>query len=193
MKHVLPLLAVALAATACLNERVYMDPTQNASFGGGRPASNMNLQDGHLRGDFGPRRGFDGAAQEMQGSSDPEWRTSTVTLTRNENARGTGMVILWTNGIVLENLEVGSHDYAYDESSLDAPPVSANVCSGPDSASIDYDRPADQVTINVSQTPEGRQYDLHTETVVVDEGTGERTDRVETSDTTFLVGAPAAR
>lgn len=191
MKHVLPLLAVAIAATTgCMYEREYMDPNQNASFGGSSQASNINLQNGSLRGDFGPRRGFDGIATEMQGSSDLNWRTSTVSVTRSEEARGTGMVILWTNGLVLENLELGAHDFAYDPSSIEAPPVSANVCSGMDSASIDYDRPADQVSVVVSQTPQGRQYDLHTETVLVDSVTGEATNEVETSDTTFVV-APA--
>lgn len=190
MKHVLPLLAVAIAATAgCMNERVYMDPSQTTGFGGSQ-ASNLNLQNGSIRGDFGPRRGFDGAATEMQGSSDLQLRSSTVSVTRSEDVRGTGMIILWTNRLALEELELGAHDFAYDPTSFDTPPVSANVCSGVDSASIDYDRPADQVTVVVSQTPEGRRYDVHTETALVDPVTGEAGTDVETSDTSFVV-APA--
>ncbi len=187
MKYVLPILAVAaVAATGCMNERVYMDPTQNASFGGG-PQSNIGLADGTLKGDFGPRTGFDGNATDMQGSSDPEWRTSTVTVARSEQTRGTGMVIIWTNGITLENLEVGAHQYDYDPNSLDAAPVSMNVCSGTDSASIDYDRPVDHVTATVQDTPNGRQYQFHTATATIDPATGDVTDQTETSDTTFVL------
>src|SRR5688500_7920101 len=86
MKHVIPALTITVgvvAATGCLNERVYVDPNSNASFEGAGAPNNLNLADGTLRGDFGPRRGFDGNATEMQGSSDPEWRTSTVTVARS--------------------------------------------------------------------------------------------------------------
>jgi hypothetical protein len=183
MKHVLPLLAVAVATTGCLNERTYVNPEQSA----GIQTSNLNLQDGRMRGDFGPRRGFDGIATEMQGASDREWNTSTVTIARSEGTRGTGMVILWTNQQLLENLPVGAHDFRYDPSSLDPPAVAANVCSGGDTSSIDYDRPADNVTLLVSQTPGGRQYELHTETEILDAMDG-RTGTFETSDTTFVVG-----
>ena len=197
MKHVLPAVSVSVVAVVlalpavvgCMNERVYMDPAQNASFGGG-PQSTISLKNGQIRGDFGPRVGFDGNATEMQGTSDPQWRTSTVTVARSEATRGTGMVILWTNGITLENLDVGTHDYTYDESSLDQAPVSMNGCSGGDSSSIDYDRPADHVTATVTQSPEGRQIQLHTETAKLD-AAGNPTTDIETSDTTFLVDAPA--
>lgn len=190
MKYVLPVLAVVAATVAagCMNERTYMDPTQNASFGSGGPQNTINLANGHLRGDFGPRTGFDGQATDMQGSSDPEWRTSTVTVTRSEDIRGTGMVIIWTNGITLEALDVGAHDYTYDPTSLDATPVSMNVCSGGDSSSIDYDRPVDHVTATVQETPEGRSYQLHTITAKLNE-LGEPTNDVEESDTTFVLGA----
>ena len=193
MKYVLPVLAVAAAAVAagCMNERTYMDPTQNASFGTSGQQNAVNLQNGHLRGDFGPRAGFDGNATDMQGSSDPEWRTSTVTVARAEDIRGTGMVIIWTNGITLENLEVGAHDYTYDPSSLDATPVSMNVCSGDDSSSIDYDRPVDHVTATVQDTPDGRTYQMHTVTAKIDPQTGEPTTETEESDTTFVLGTAA--
>jgi hypothetical protein len=189
MKHVaLPLLAIGIAATtACMNEREYMDPTVGSSFGSNGETTGLNLQNGALRGDFGARRGFDGPADELQGSSDTAWPSSTVTLTRTEQERGTGMVILWTQGITIENLAVGTHDFRYDPNSVDTPPVSANVCSGRNASDIDYDRPADQVTVDVTQTPAGRQFDVHTETARVDPATGEATDEIEASDSTFVI------
>lgn len=191
MKHVVSLLALTVAVTGCLNERVYVDPNQNVEFGAGSGSapSNLAVQNGRLRGDFGPRRGFDGETTELSGSSDREWNQSTVNVTRTEQTRGTGMVILWTQGVLLEDLEPGAHDFLYDENSLDLPPVSANVCSGADSASIDYDLPAEQVSVVVTQTPEGRQFDVHTETPVVDMETGERSGAVETSDSTFVLNS----
>jgi hypothetical protein len=189
MKYVLPLVAVAAAAvvSGCMDQRTYMDPNQNASFGGGGPQSNMTLANGRLKGDFGPRTGFDGDATDMQGTSDPEWRTSTVTVARSEQTRGTGMVIIWTNGITLENLDVGAHNYTYDPESIDAAPVTMNACSGADSASIDYDRPVNNVTATVQDTPEGRQYQFHTSTPKLDDSGNEVAGELETSDTTFIL------
>ena len=63
-----------------------------------------------------------------------------------------------------------------------------NVCSGGDSSSIDFDRPVDQVTATVQQTPQGRTVQLHTETHTLD-GSGNPTADVQTSDTQFTVGA----
>ena len=89
-----------------------------------------------------------------------------------------------TNNLLLEQLEVGEHSFSYDSSSLDTPSLAANVCSGPDGGSIDYDRPADSGTVVVSNTDEGRQIAVHTETLL-DETSGE----TEVSDTTFVIGA----
>ena len=190
MKYVLPVLAVVVAAAGCMNERTYMDPAQNASFGGGAAQSNVSLTEGRIKGDFGPRHGFDGTATEMQGTSDPQWRTSTVTVARTEQTRGTGMVILWTNGVTLDTLDVGAHDYTFDENSIDTPPVSMNVCSGGDSSSIDFDRPVDHVTATVQQTPQGRTVQLHTSTAVLDAaGNPDLSAAPQTSDTTFTVAS----
>lgn len=187
MKHVLPVLAV-LVVSACMNERVlYTDPSQNASLGGGGKASNINLQSGTLRGDFGPRTGFDGAATDMQGTSDSQWKTSTITVARSEDLRGTGMVIIWTNGITLQDLTPGAYTYDYNPDSLDTVPVSMNVCSGDTTATIDYDRPVDHVTATVRDTTDGRAYDLHTETAIIDIN-GNVTGDTETSDTSFVLG-----
>lgn len=182
MKHVIVGALALVAATGCMNDRTYMDPVQNLD-GSGSDAT-LNLRNSTLRGDFGPRTGIDGPAI-AEGSSTPSMRSSTVTITRDEEQRGTGMVILWTNDVLLEQLEVGEHPFSYDASSVDTPELAANVCSGPSGGSIDYDRPADRGTIVVSDTPEGRQIAVHTETDV-DEMDAEN-GGVEISDTTFVL------
>jgi hypothetical protein len=184
MKLLLGTLAVATLAIGCVNQKEYMDPAQNLGLNGS--VSNMAVRDGMLRGDFGPRRGFDGNATEMNGSSDYEFKTSNVNITREENDRGAGMVILWTNGRTLEQLETGRHEFEYDPNSIDQDEVSANVCSGASPGSMDYDQPADRGHIVVSDNPEGgRQVDVHTETFRLNPVTGARTDDLEVSDTSF--------
>jgi hypothetical protein len=184
MKLILGSLSLALLAVGCMNQREYMDPTQNSGLTGS--VSNMAVRDGNLRGDFGPRRGFDGEATDMQGSSDYEFKSSNVNVAREENGRGAGMVILWTNGKTLEQLDLGRHDFEYDENSLDQGEISANVCSGSAPGSYDYDQPADKGHIVISDNPQGgREVAVHTETHRLDPVTGARTDNLEVSDTSF--------
>src|SRR5205807_1848053 len=131
----------------------------------------MKLEDGALKGDFGPRKGFDGPSTTLQGTTDVQWKTSTVTVARSEQVRGTGMVILWTNGVTLDELEPGRHDFTFDASSLDPQTVTMNVCSGNDTSSIDYDTPVDHVTATVTPTSAGKTIALHTETHTIDPAT----------------------
>lgn len=192
MKVALPALAcIALPLTACVNERVYVDPSQAPTVDadwGAEPAT-LNVFSGSLRGDFGPRRGFDGEATSVNAHSDPTFVSSVVDVARVEQGKGMGMVILYTSGILLEDLELGSHTFHFDPNSLDLPPVGANVCSGTEDGTIDYDLPADSVVVNVSVTPEGRTYDVSTVTSTIDPMTGEFTGEVETSDVSFVLGA----
>jgi hypothetical protein len=190
MKLVLPALGLAvtgLLTTGCLQQRELMDPEANLGIEAGGPVANIALSDGLLAGDFGSRRGFDGDATEMNGSTDYEFKTTNVVVTREENSRGAGMVILWTNGRTLEQLEVGRHDFEYDPQALEQDTVTANVCSGDSAASIDYDQPADRGTLLVEDDPEGgRRITVETETARLDPTTGDRDfNRMETSSTSF--------
>lgn len=181
------LVPVALVATGCLQERELVDPTSNLNGGAPGAATNIALENGSLRGDFGPRQGFDGSATELTGASERELNTSTTSITRTENGRGTGMVILWTNGVLLENLEVGAHDFRYDPSALEPSAVSVNVCSGSgDASSIDYDAPAESGSVLVTRTPEGRVFDVHTETPAID-AMGNATGSIDTANATFTL------
>lgn len=171
MKKLLLAVPVAtLGLVGCIQETEYVDPNSNVSFANANTPSNLELADGRLNGDFGPRSGFDGPATEMSGTSDPGFQTSTTTITRTEQGRGTGMLILWTNGVLLENIQPGEPQiYTYDASGYDTPAVSANICSGAgDSSSIDYDAPAEEVEVQVTRTPNGRVYDVTTRTPAMD-------------------------
>lgn len=182
----LVMVPVAIVATGCLQEKAYVDPDSNTSVPGGAP-SDLNLENGTLSGDFGPRAGFAGSATEMTGVSDREFANSTTTVSRTENGRGTGMMILWTSGAVLEDIEPGSYPIAYDPSALEQATLSANVCSGgSDSSSIDYDAPAEAGNIVVTRTPEGRVFDVHTETPAMD-AMGNPTGQIQTADSSFTL------
>jgi hypothetical protein len=174
-----------VTSTGCMQERTYVDPTVDLGFGG-LPASNMNLRDGYLRGDFGVRRGFDGEATNLQGSNDVDYRMTTVNIVREESARGAGMVILSTSGRTLDQLEPGEHAFRYDETGLGADEIFVNVCGGADASAFDYDAPATAGTLTIEDTPTGeRRVDLHTETPVVDPSTGMPTGGIESSDSSF--------
>jgi hypothetical protein len=173
-------------STGCLQERTYVDPTSDLGFGVASTASNMNLRDGYLRGDFGVRRGFDGEATNLQGSNDTHYRMTTVNIVREEQQRGAGMVILSTSGRTLDELEPGEHAFHYDESGLGDDELFVNVCGGADANAFDYDAPAASGTVTIEDTPTGvRRVDLHTETPVIDPATGAPTGATETSDSTF--------
>jgi hypothetical protein len=186
------LLAVPVATFAlvgCVNERLYVDPESTSAFTDGAP-SNLQLANGNLNGEFGPRDGFDGPATEMNGTSDPDFQSSTTTVTRTEDGRGTGMLILWTNGVLLENVRAGeTQTFRYDPNSYDAPLVSANICSGAgDSSSIDYDAAAEEVELTVTRTPEGRVYDVTTRTPRMDSFGNETGEMAEANGSFTLVG-----
>ena len=187
MKLVLPVLGLALATSACLQQRELMDPETNLGIESGGPIANIALSNGLLRGDFGSRRGFDGEATGMSGSSDYEFKSTNVVVTREEQSRGAGMVILWTSGKTLDELEVGRHTFEYDPESLDQDTVTANVCSGESAGAIDYDQPADRGTLVIENDPTGgRNVTVETETARLDPITGERDfSQMETSSTTF--------
>jgi hypothetical protein len=187
------LLAVPVATFAlvgCIDSKVYVDPNSNTSFTNNGAPSNLQLANGNLNGEFGPRDGFDGPATEMTGTSDPDFQSSTTTVTRTEDGRGTGMMILWTNGVLLENIRAGeTQTFRYDPNSMDSPQVSANICSGSgDSASIDYDAAAQEVDLTVTRTPEGRVYDVTTRTPRVDSFGNETGELAEANGTFTLLG-----
>ena len=190
MKHVVVVVAI-FALSACLSERAYVDPNAHAENAAGHETA-VNLSHGAIKGDFGPRTGFDGPSTTLAGTTDTQFKTSAVTIARSEQTRGTGMVLMFTNGVTLDELTPGRHDYTFDADALEAPPISMNVCSGNDPSSIDYDRPVDHVTATITDGDAGRTVALHTETHTIDPQTGAATDGIETSDASFVLPAAAA-
>lgn len=190
MKHIL-LMLIAMVATACGN---------NADFDPFRPdtptpadddgsAQALALLEGRIDGDFGPRRDFDGFATEMRGSSDHEWGGSTITVVREEESRGAAMIILWTNGITIDDIQAGEYGFDYNPSRRESSLVSANVCSGNSASSIDYDRPADHLRLVVTDVDGGRRLDVTTETALTNER-GELTGETERARASFVLESP---
>jgi len=171
-------------SVGCVQEFDYVDPTQNVDLGGG--GSNMALQDGFLAGDFGTRRGFEGEATRLEGSSDREYRSTSVNVVREQRGLGAGMVILAVSGNTLDEMATGEHRFSYDEASFSDETIYVNVCGGDSSSSFDYDQPARNGTVTVEEAPNGlRTVDIQTEAPVLDPATGIETGEVETSTASF--------
>jgi hypothetical protein len=174
-----------LASVGCVDSYTYVDQDLlNGGFLGA--GSNMQLTNGRLRGDFGPRSGFDGDATFMSGTNDREYQMTTVNVSREQDRLGAGMVILSVVGRTLDELGPGQHRFAYSDSGLDQQ-IYVNGCSGPGIESFDYDLPADRGTVSIEETPEGlRRVEVITETTRVDPVTGNiLAGEVETSETVF--------
>jgi hypothetical protein len=175
-----------LASVGCIDSYTYVDQDLlNGGFLGS--GANMQLQNGRLQGDFGPRGGFDGDATLMSGNNDREYQMTTVNVAREQDRVGAGMVILSVVGRTLDDLEPGEHRFVYSESGLDQQ-IYVNGCSGPDVRSFDYDLPADQGTVSVEQAPDGtRRIDIQAETTRVDPATGQpMVGSVETAEASFV-------
>lgn len=171
-------------SVGCVQEFDYVDPTQNVDLGGG--GSNMALQDGFLAGDFGTRRGFEGEATRLEGSSDRQYRSTSVNVVREQRGLGAGMVILAVSGTTIDEMAVGEHRFSYDEATYSDEQIYANVCGGDSSSSFDYDQPARNGTLTIEEAPNGlRTVDIQTEAPVLDPVTGIETGETETSTASF--------
>lgn len=185
MKHILlgACGAGILASIGCVQDFTYVDPAQNIGFAGG---SNMALRDGFLAGDFGARRGFDGEATRLEGTSDRQYQNTSVNVVREQRGVGAGMVIVAVSGTTLEALSVGEHRFSYDEAELASEAIYVNVCGGDSASGFDYDQPAQNGTVTIEDAPNGlRTVDVHTEAPRLDPITGVETGEMEESDATF--------
>lgn len=172
-------------STGCVQEFTYVDPTQNIDIATGT-GNTMSLRDGYLVGDFGARRGFDGETTRLEGSTDLEYKSTSVNIVREQRGVGAGMVILAISGTTLDEMALGEHRFNYDEAGFSDEAVYANVCGGDSSSSFDYDQPARNGTIVIEEAPGGqRTVEVHTETPVLDPMTGLETGEIETSTSNF--------
>lgn len=171
------------ASVGCVQDFTYVDPAQNVGFSGG---SNMALRDGFLAGDFGARRGFEGEATRLEGTSDRQYQNTSVNVVREQRGVGAGMVIVAISGTTLDALSAGEHRFSYDEAALDAEAIYVNVCSGDSASGFDYDQPAQNGSLTIEDSPNGlRTVDVHTEAPRLDPVTGVETGEIEESDATF--------
>jgi len=169
-------------SVGCVQDYTYLDPSQNIGFSGSS-GSNMNLTDGFLVGDFGNRRGFNGEATRLDGTSDRTYQNTSVNVVREQNGVGAGMVILAVSGATLDDLPAGEHRFS-NQGDL-SEEIYVNVCGGPDQSSFDYDQPASG-TITVTDEPSGlRSVNVSTEAPRLDPTTGIEMGEVETTESSF--------
>ena len=153
MKHTIGILgAVAaplLLAVGCMDSRTYLDPSAAGSSPFASPI-NLAVSDGHLQGDIGEIRGLNDKATLTEGATDGT--QSTYVKVQADKTQGTGMVILNLYGLTLDQLKMGDTQFGAYRSNA---PIYALGCSGPNSANIAYDQPADHGTVTVAAAPNG--------------------------------------
>lgn len=172
-------------SVGCLQEYNYVDPGQNLGLGSSS-SSNIAMSDGYLAGDFGSRTGFEGEATRLEGSTDRQYKMSVVNVVREQRGTGAGMVILSTSDITLDELTPGEHRFSYDEASYSRTNIFVNVCSGADDTMFDYDAPAENGTVTITDGANGlRTVEVVTETPTVDPVTGLQTGEMEESSSNF--------
>jgi hypothetical protein len=151
MKQTLGILGAVIApliVTGCMESRTYEDPTASGS-----PFATpitLAVSNGHLQGDIGDIHGLNDRATLTQGETDGA--SSTYVKVQADKQEGTGMVILNLYGLSLDQLKMGDTQFGAYRSNA---PIYALGCSGPNSANIAYDQPADHGTITVASAENG--------------------------------------
>jgi hypothetical protein len=164
---VLGLASLSLAASACVNERVYMDPNENLGFGGGGDyyeQGNVNVEQASVRGDIGPIRQFDDSAATGYGYDDPEFNTSQVTLNATSaQGNGTGLVIINLDKSIQE-LPAGRT--VLQGSNEDFTSNYVQLCSDRSDGSVHFDGIAETVTIDIEER--GNTRDINVEASITE-------------------------
>jgi len=148
MKKLLLVTSAALALTACVEERLYIDPAA----GGGTPIGFEKGPDtdgfsrGSLRGDIGPIVGFNDNAASVQGYVDEGYGSSSVTVT-GVGQNGSGFVILDFYSMDLKTAPAGT----YRANSVEMGDVGVIGCSdGGANGDIHYDGPAEDAEVTIT-------------------------------------------
>ena len=152
--------ALALAMTACMVEREYSDPFQAMPRGDSEwtgDGGDLRISNGRVRGDLGQVRDFDAVANDSYGYSDGSY--SSVTVTAYDQQDRMGMLIVDLSGADLRSARAGTYRFG----SLSSDSVAGGTLSviGCSSATDSYyDSPADEGSVTITDTPEGRQVDV---------------------------------
>ncbi len=170
MKRALLTLAALAALTGCMVERPYVSPPDGSD--GQDPiapgATNLSATDGRVFGDIGAVRNFDAPVDQVDAWFNPDWQSTSITLTANDPQGRMGMVILDIDGVDLRNVRPGTYTYTTQsvDASLDGGYVNVTGCS----SSVDsyYDEPGQQGTITVQDTNAGRKITVDSELPMVD-------------------------
>ncbi len=163
--------AIALAMTACMVEREYSDPFQampTADREWTGEGSDLRVSNGRVRGDLGQVRDFDAAANDSYGYSDGSY--SNVTVTAYDQSERMGMIIVDLSGADLRTARAGSYRFGgLSSDSVGGGTLSVIGCSS--ATDSYYDAPADEGTVTITDTPEGRQVDVEAQ-LPTDDGMG---------------------
>lgn len=163
--------ALALAMTACMVERNYTDPYQAVpEVGGGEwgDGSDMPISSAWVRGDLGQVRDFDAAANDSYGYTDGQY--SNVTVTAYDAQERMGMIIVDLSGADLRSVRAGSYRFgSLSADSVGGGTLSVTGCSS--STDTYYDSPANEGTVEITDTTEGRQVDVDVQ-LPTDDGMG---------------------
>lgn len=185
--------ALAIATTGCMTQNEYYDqydPDAVELISDDdmmQYQGNLALTEGHMRGDVGTVRGIDGPSSLLTGYGDGEYASIEV---HAEGREGAAMNLLEIYG-GLDALEPGfSRTFAAsDEMRYDTLGVQLLNCSGESRYAWDYDEPADEVHLEVSETdiPETLRVDYTATTHELDPFTGMPTGRVSLVEGQFDV------
>ncbi|MBI1945901.1 MAG: hypothetical protein HYS27_09405 [Deltaproteobacteria bacterium] len=163
--------ALALALTACMVERDYTDPYQAIPDVGGDEwgeGSDLPIRSGWVRGDLGQVRDFDAAANESYGYTDGSY--SNVTVTAYDAQERMGMIIVDLSGADLRSVRAGSYRFGdLSADSVGGGTLSVIGCSS--STDTYFDAPANEGTVVITDTTEGRQVDVEAQ-LPTDDGMG---------------------
>lgn len=139
---------------------------------------------GWLAGDFGPLAGVAGQA-EVSIVRDNATHTSLITISRHEGDPDDLQTPVATHLIFLdkfpEDFERGRHNVLYDPYGAPAA-IQLNTCSGSDRDGMTYDDIAEEVSLTVANTAEGRMLTFDARTFYQQPAVPQGVDNGDTGD-----------
>ena len=172
----------AVAIVGCTAETPYTEPSNLEGFESVAGDNfydygNMLLRQGEMRGDVGSVRGIDSDASMLTGYDDGEWASVEV---HADTTRGSAMNLLEVQG-GMDELEPGFEGTFSSDDYNETLNVQVINCSGDSRYDWDYDAPADEVDVVVTEgsAPGDVLVDYEARTFRVDPFTGLQTGEAE--------------
>jgi hypothetical protein len=166
--------ATAILTLGCLNERQYRQPYEELDNDFGRDEdfeedwnddeeyygeqTELRLQNPYVAGDIGGVRDFDAPANDSYAYVDPDWGTTSITLSGYDSRGRLGMLILWMDSMDIRDTSAGR--YTFNVQSGEGPGIGVTGCSDGDDSY--YDQPATEGEVVIEDTAEGREVVVQT-------------------------------